>query len=160
SVGAPPWPAPADTASAVRAAGLSLDPEMGTAMHIHQKLRIVVDGAEVPVAQNIGVDAAGRMSGLHTHDSTGIVHVESATVRDFTLGQLFQEWRVPLGEGRIGTFAEGKKDARVEAFVNGKKATGSLASIRLKDRQDIAIVVTRDGSAPTAPTPFDWSTAS
>jgi hypothetical protein len=29
---------------------------------------------------------------LHTHDGTGIIHIESPIKRDFTLGQFFDIW--------------------------------------------------------------------
>ena len=35
------------------------------------------------------------ISPLHTHDVTGIIHTESSTHKDNTLGQLFVEWNVP-----------------------------------------------------------------
>jgi len=67
----PPWPTPNNVASRVTAAGLDLGP-MGTAEHYHPHLRIVIDGAEIPVAANIGVDPiTGAMSALHTHEPDG-----------------------------------------------------------------------------------------
>jgi hypothetical protein len=90
-----PWPAPDDTASGVTAAGLDLGP-MGTAEHYHPHVRIIIDGVDVPVAANIGVDrTTGAMSALHTHESDGSIHIERDRLGDvFTLSQLFTEWGV------------------------------------------------------------------
>jgi hypothetical protein len=46
-------------------------------MHIHPKLRIFVDGAEVKVPANIGIAPDGRMRVIYTHDETGVIHIES-----------------------------------------------------------------------------------
>lgn len=52
----PPWPAPvADVPDRVAAAGLDLGP-MGTAEHYHPKLQIIIDGQQIQVPANIGVD--------------------------------------------------------------------------------------------------------
>lgn len=93
----PPWPAPTDVPARAASAGLDLGP-MGTAEHYHPHVRIIVDGAEVPVASNIGVDpATGAMSALHTHDGDGTIHIEADTEGEvFTLGQLFVQWGVKL----------------------------------------------------------------
>ena len=76
----PPWPAPADVSAWVAAAGLDLGP-MGTAEHYHPQLRIVIDGTDVPVPPNIGVDPnTGAMSALHTHEGDGTIHIEADSV--------------------------------------------------------------------------------
>lgn len=54
---------------------------MGTADHYHPHLRIIINGNEVPVPANIGVDpATGAMSALHTHETDGTIHIEADTV--------------------------------------------------------------------------------
>ena len=67
----------------------------GEALHTHQHIDIYVDGQPVVVPAYIGINATeGFLSPIHTHDSTGIIHVESPTVRDFTLGEFFDVWGV------------------------------------------------------------------
>jgi hypothetical protein len=45
------------------------------------------------VPANIGIDEqAGYLTSLHTHDATGIIHVESPTRRSFNLGDFFDVW--------------------------------------------------------------------
>src|SRR2546429_6945096 len=59
----------------------------GQVLHTHQHLDVYVHGTHVPVPAGIGFDAQLRfISPLHTHDASGVVHVESPTVRPFTLG--------------------------------------------------------------------------
>lgn len=73
-------------------------------MHIHPKLSLSMDGRDIAVPQNIGIDNSlwkghsldqygmQGMSPLHTHDTSGIIHVESNVQRDFTLGEFLDVW--------------------------------------------------------------------
>src|SRR5205823_14298698 len=48
----------------------------------------------VTIPANMGISSAPKfISPLHTHDATGVVHVESPTIETFTLGQFFDVWR-------------------------------------------------------------------
>ena len=95
SIPTPPWPRPDDTAGRVQAAGLRLLATEGTVLHIHSLLKVFYNGQPVVVPAAIGIINNG-ISPLHTHDTTGLVHVESPEKLDFTLGQFFAEWGVPL----------------------------------------------------------------
>lgn len=158
---APPWPAPTDPQARARAAGLTVARMEGSALHIHQHLSVTVDGQSVSVPAGLGVDSdAGSMSALHTHDTSGVIHVESPEVRRFTLGQLFTEWGVKLGPHQVAGFRDGEDARHVAVFVNGEPTTTPLPELRLQNRQDIAIVVTSGATTPAAPAPFDWATTS
>lgn len=73
-------------------------------MHIHPAITILGGKGEVALPTNIGInpvlwkdhklDQFGMqgMSPLHTHDSSGTIHVESNTERDFTLGEFLAIW--------------------------------------------------------------------
>jgi hypothetical protein len=72
--------------------------------HIHPYIRIVVNGENVPIPAAIGIRnpvyANGVASGgsdscfepIHTHDSSGIVHIESGTNTTYTLADFFRVW--------------------------------------------------------------------
>ena len=128
----PPWPAPADIAARVAAAGLDLGP-MGTAEHYHPKLRIVIDGADVPVPPNIGVAPnTGVMSALHTHEGDGTIHIEADSVGEmFTLGQFFTQWGVTLTRQQMGG-AHAEPGQQVHVTSNGATVTGDPADLRLE----------------------------
>ncbi len=42
------------------------------------------------------------MAPLHTHDTSGIIHVESNTVRPYTLGEFLNIWGGPDTNGKAG----------------------------------------------------------
>ena len=152
----PPWNAPSDPSARAKAAGLTMLSSEGTAEHIHSHLTVTVRGKAVRVPALIGIDEqAASISPLHTHDESGIVHVESPVKQPFTLGQVFTEWDVALAPGRIGSYSAGSGDT-VTTFVNGKPVTGDPAAIALADHEDIDIVVTTGGAKASPPAPFSW----
>src|SRR5712692_2896908 len=57
--------------------------------HYHPNLAVTINGAvmQIPVTFNSGCPQP-----IHTHDSSGILHVESDTNRDFTLNDWFLLW--------------------------------------------------------------------
>ncbi|WP_306322175.1 MULTISPECIES: hypothetical protein [unclassified Streptomyces] len=121
------WAAPTDVEAGVRAAGLEMLDSEKLTMHIHPHLTVYADGDRVTVPADLGIDRSGekpRYSPLHTHDTSGTVHVESATWQDFTLGQLFAEWGV-----RPQCLAE----------VDGLPVAGDPARIVFRDRQEITL---------------------
>jgi hypothetical protein len=141
--GAPPW----DSSSAVlsdRLPILGLDAlgAEGEVIHIHQHLDIYVNGKKVTVPALVGIDTAGQfLTQLHTHDTTGIVHVESPTKRTFRLGEFFGEWGVRLTSTCLGTYC-----GNLHWWVNGAKMTGNPAQLVLQSHQEIVLVV---GKAPS-----------
>ncbi len=153
---APPWNAPADVENRVRAAGLTMLSSEGTALHIHQHLSVTVDGRAVTVPADLGIDeAAQRLAAIHTHDTSGVIHVESPEVRTFHLGQVFTEWNVHLAPAAVGPYTAGKDGVRLGVFVNGHRYAGDPRNIVLTKHEDIDIVVTH-AAAPVAPPPFTW----
>ena len=135
----PPWPAPADVPARVASAGLDLGP-MGTAEHYHPKLRIIIDGDDVPIPANIGVDSTtGAMSAVHTHETDGTIHIEADTVGEiFTLGQLFTQWGVTLTPTQIGA-VEAEEGQRMVVTSNGSPVAGDPNDLRLEPDQMIVL---------------------
>jgi hypothetical protein len=137
----PPWQTPDDVLGHVKAAGLDLGP-MGTAEHYHPSLRIVIDGNQVPIPANIGVDpATGAMSAVHTHEGDGTIHIEADSVGEqFTLGQLFTQWGVALSSQQIGG-VQADADGEVEVTSNGERFAGDPADLVLEPDQEIVLSV-------------------
>jgi hypothetical protein len=115
-------------------------------LHNHVRLNVTVDGQPVIVPAHVGMVQVGKaedpllygdhsldkygmqgMSPLHTHDATGLIHVESNTIRNFTLGELLDTWQ--------GLNIDGKD---VIAKVDGKPVT-DFRNILLKDREKIEL---------------------
>lgn len=106
--------------------------EINVAYHIHPHLNITARGARQTIPANVGI-APGCIQSLHTHDTTGTIHVESRVVRDFTLGEFFQVWGQPLSRDRVWTFGP-EPGFEVRMTVNGVPSS-AYGSLVLRDGQ-------------------------
>ena len=119
------------TAQGATVDGVECAPVEQLAYHIHSHLQVYVNGQSRTLPGAIGIvgpapaqqtprarstRAVSPIYWLHTHTSDGIIHVESPTVRVYTLGNFFDEWGQPLSRTRVAS-AKGK----VTAFLNGKR---------------------------------------
>lgn len=131
--------------------GLPAMPEEGTAMHAHQHLDLFIKGKTVSVPALIGINELGRfISPIHTHDTTGEIHIESPTVQTFTLGQYFDIWGVRFTLKCIGSYCDDQQNS-IKVFVNGEAAAGDPRSIELRDHQEIVVAY---GTSDQLPNPI------
>ena len=103
STDAPPWAAPRDAISHIRAAGLpELDLDSRADPFI-LSITVTVDDRNVSLPAFIGVDRLRAVQApVHTHDSGGDVWLEGDGNRDVTLGQFFTLWGVRFADGCLG----------------------------------------------------------
>jgi hypothetical protein len=151
--GPAPW-APEYSHLSRRLAALRLPGQSDTAFHIHALLRIYVDVRFVPVPAQIGIDPQGRfLAPLHTHDASGIVHIEADRPFPFTLGQFFAVWGVRFTNARIGGYAD-RGDRRLRVYVDGRLAADPVRHV-LRAHDRIVVGYGAPGSFPTVDrTPF------
>jgi hypothetical protein len=165
-------------------AGASIDgiPCGGSEMlnyHIHAHLTLYKDGRPVPVPAQVGIpystaiNAGGQHScffWLHTHDTSGVMHIESPTARLYTLGQFFDIWHYtslwdaqggiagPAGLVVDSSFVNALKAAKPRAihiFVDGKPVSSDYRSITLTKHKLITIEIGTPLKPPT--TRYDFS---
>ena len=118
--------------------GLTTLPQEAVNTHYHSHLDIFVNGKKVRVPALIGINTGAQyLTQLHTHDTRGVIHVESPKANDhFTLGQFLAEWGVFLNSRCIGAYCNGLK-----WYVNGKLQAGNPQRYTLQSHDEIAIVV-------------------
>ncbi len=115
-----------------------------------------IDGQPITVPANIGIDQGhGFLSPIHTHDATGIIHVESRVVRDFTLGEYFDVWGVRFDTRCVGDACDGN-GRTLSVLVNGQPFAGDPRSLVLTSRQEIVVTV---GTLRQLPNPVPSSYA-
>jgi len=150
------WPRPANQAAAISAAQLPPLPAEGTVEHYHAHIDVIIDGRSVTVPGGLGIDVLGpKFSPLHTHDATGIIHIESTTHTQYTLGELFAEWNVRLTPECVGDFCNGP-DRQMIVGVNNQAFSGDPATIVLAPHQEIAIWSASPGTAPNLPSSYTF----
>jgi len=154
--GPAPWPDNTkDLEARLSAIGLPALSAEGTALHIHQHLDLYVNGTKEVVPAQIGIVTSPQVvfSPLHTHDTSGIIHVESPTVRSFTLGELFDVWGVRFTPTCIGGYcAQGDRTLRV--YVDGQLATGDPTTLELFAHEEIVVTY---GTKAELPNPIPSS---
>jgi hypothetical protein len=121
----------------------ALHPELrvGTRLHIHQHLDVYVDGRRVTVPEGVGIGINGPQvffSPLHTHDATGVVHVESPVVKRFTLGQFLAVWGVRFTPRCLGGYCVRGAD-RIRVYSDGKLVTGDPRALPLEEHEEIVV---------------------
>jgi hypothetical protein len=64
---------------------------------------------------------------LHTHDDTGVIHIESPENRTFILGKFFDIWGENLSNSQIfyNTVGESNNNT-LTAYVNGKQVDSGI----------------------------------
>ena len=143
--------------------GISCNSTEQLVFHIHAHLAVYVNGGLKLLPPGVGIGpplqfeqtSAGPFasggscfSWLHTHDSSGVVHIESPVQRVYTLGDFFDIWGQPLSATQVGP-AQGA----VTATVNGSPFTGNPRSIPLDAHNVIQLDV---GSTAPPPQPYTF----
>ncbi|HSS25258.1 MAG TPA: hypothetical protein VLL82_12860 [Mycobacterium sp.] len=150
------WPRPTDTAAAIQAANLPALPAEGQFEHYHAHLDVIIDGQAVTVPANVGIDIENqRISPVHTHDTSGVIHIESTTHTTYTLGQFFTQWGVKLNGQCIGTFCAGPA-RQILATVNGQPVTGDPSTIPFTPHAQITLWSGPPGPPPQLPGSYDF----
>jgi hypothetical protein len=90
---------------------------------------------------------------LHTHDDSGVIHIEAPKRYVPVLGEFFDIWGEPLSPSRAAA-ARAAATHLVRTYVDGKVYHGNPRSIPLHDHTDITIEV---GPPFKAPTRYDFS---
>ncbi|HEX6489784.1 MAG TPA: hypothetical protein VF002_00260 [Gaiellaceae bacterium] len=137
--GKAPWPPEyGSLPDRLKPLGLSALGGEAQVLHIHMHLDIFVNGKPVVVPKFIGIDDGAFLTELHTHDSSGIMHVESPTKRVFALGQFFGVWGLRLSKRCLGGYCATRgKPLRV--WVNGRRYRGDPNNLVLQAHQVIVI---------------------
>jgi len=120
-------------------------------MHIHPQLSILIRGASENVPAEIGIDSdlwrdrsldrygVNGLSPLLTRDGSGTIHVESNTVRDFTLHEFLSVWGESTDYSQVvGNPIQPGESACI--FVNGQSMSPSSDVIFL-DQQKILLEI-------------------
>lgn len=74
--------------------------DMATKFHIHPEIKIMINGVEQNIPEDIGVNAIG-MTAIHTHEGGGLIHVEAPIQKDFTIGDFFAVWGKTFTQNQI-----------------------------------------------------------
>jgi hypothetical protein len=105
--------------------GIKRDTEKQDLFHNHAHLDIFVNAHVISIPPEIGILDHKCLYWLHTHDETGVIHIESPVKREFTLGQFFDVLKGNLNNSKsFDDILGGKLVPTV--YVNGTKVLGNV----------------------------------
>jgi hypothetical protein len=122
--------------------------------HIHAHLDIFINDQPYTIPSQIGITDK-CFYWLHTHDESGVIHIESPVAKDYTIGQFFDIWNKKFNNTQIlDNIVNGKNTLNV--YVNGNKVNAAVnyRDIKLKAHDEIAVVYGKPPS--TIPSKYDF----
>ena len=108
--------------------------------HTHANLSIEIDGEKYHVGPNVGISDSmcDGMRGIHTHDDTGILHIETPSPMDAPIGAVFEIWGKEFSESQIiDSIVD--ENSEIVMYVNGE-SSDQFASYSMQDGDVIEIV--------------------
>jgi hypothetical protein len=120
--------------------------------HNHALVSIYRDGVRLAVPASVGLK--GCTYEMHTHDRTGVIHIEPNVAREMKLGQFFAVWNQPLSRTAVAGLA-----GPVRYFVIDNEVLtrfdGNPADIPFAAHKEIVIIT---GTAPAVLPRYRWPT--
>lgn len=135
--------------------GIPCDSLEHTTVHYHLHVSIYIDGKATQIPQNVGIaDDQSCYYWLHTHDATGIIHVEAPSEQDLTLGNFFDIWQ-RSNFSNLGTgYPKQLNDTGWTTYVDGKSNHDNQRSIVLAQHNLITLAFNSPGVKPD--TTYNW----
>jgi hypothetical protein len=134
--------------------GISCNALEQTVYHIHAHLSIYINGSLSQLPQYVGIASDGSCYyWLHTHDTTGVVHIESPTQKDYSLGNFFDEWSQRFST--LGYPPELDFTSGWQIWINGKPYSGNFRNIPLTAHELITMAYNSPNVKPD--TTYAWN---
>lgn len=108
----------------------------GISYHVHPIVEIYERGKKIEIPSDIGISPT-CMKSIHTHDTSGTIHVEAPEAYDFTLGDFFANWGQTLSKEQLLEFKSGD-GGTISMKVNGQPST-EFEKLVLKDKDLIEL---------------------
>lgn len=118
-----------------------------SAYHIHARVSIYINGAPAPLVANTGIAPVGATSStsveclywMHTHDTTGVIHIESPTTKLFTLNQFLDIWQQKFSSSASPFSTELSSSAGWVIYVNGKQVNTNFSRLQMHSHDLVTI---------------------
>ena len=121
--------------------------------HHHVHLSLFVNGVQYAIPRGTGMKDPDKLKfiyhaacfyWLHTHDETGIIHMEAPTSRFYVLHDYFYLWGEPLNQTNVAGYT-----GTVTVFVNGVQQAVDPRTIQFSPYEEITLEV----GSPVVPPP-------
>ena len=122
--------------------------------HVHAHVTIYVNGQKTAVPANVGIAPDGScLYWLHTHDDTGVIHIEAPAGVSASFGNFLDIWGQRFQQ--LGYPSQFSDKAGWQVYVNGKPFSGDYRSIPLQSHTLITLAYHSPGVQPD--TTYPWN---
>ena len=97
-----------------------------------------------PIPAGIGIIPNNCIYWMHTHDESGLIHIESPIKKEFTLGQFLDIWnRFNSSDTVVQYIKNNNINGTILVYINGTQMNNNTdyRDIELKDRGNISLII-------------------
>jgi len=129
------------------------DQQEQLAFHIHAHITTYINVQVLPLPSQIGIAKdQSCLYWLHTHDTSGVIHMESPVNHSFVLGNFLDEWSTEFAA--LG-YPPQLDQTGWQAYVNGKPYNGDFHKIPLQAHTLITLMYNSPNAVPD--TTYNWN---
>jgi hypothetical protein len=122
--------------------------------HIHAHVTMYVNGTKTPIPANVGIAPDGScLYWLHTHDDSGVIHIEAPAGVSATFGNFLDIWGQRFQQ--LGYPSQLSDATGWQVYVNGKPFRGNFRTIPLQSHTLITLAYNSPGVQPD--TTYPWN---
>jgi hypothetical protein len=123
-------------------------------IHIHAHVTIYVNGKRILIPAHVGIAPDGScLYWLHTHDESGVIHIEAPTGLSFTFGNFLDIWEQRFQQ--LDYPSQFSDPAGWQVYVDGKPFHGDVHSIPLHGHLLMTLAYHSPGVKPDTNYPWD-----
>src|SRR2546421_2963518 len=122
--------------------------------HIHAHVTMYVNGTKTPIPANVGIASDNScLYWLHTHDDTGVIHIEAPGGVSATFGNFLDIWGQRFQQ--LGYPSQLSAATGWQVYVNGKPFSGNFRTIPLQSHNLITLAYNSPAIQPN--TTYPWN---
>jgi hypothetical protein len=124
--------------------GIQCDKIEHLVFHNHTKLVVKIQNKTQNIPGGLGIIPNNCIFWLHTHDESGIIHIESPVKQTYTLGQFLTIWKTFDSSSFINNLSAVSSNNTINIFNNGVAVAVAppsidFNSVPLKDKSIITL---------------------
>jgi len=122
--------------------------------HIHAHVTMYMNGTKTPIPANVGIAPDNScLYWLHTHDDSGVIHIEAPEGVSATFGNFLDSWG--QRSQQVGYPSQLSDATGWQVYVNGKPFRGNFHTIPLQSHTLITLAYNSPGIQPD--TTYPWN---
>ena len=122
--------------------------------HIHAHVTMYVNGTKTPIPANVGIAPdSSCLYWLHTHDDSGVIHIEAPEGVSATFGNFLDIWGQRFQQ--VGYPSQLSDATGWQVYVNGKPFRGNFHTIPLQSHTLITLAYNSPWIQPD--TTYPWN---